>query len=424
MTETSPDSASAPPPLSACRLCGCPELTGFLSLGRMPLANALLAPAHLAQPEALYPLDVVLCPRCTLVQITETVAPEELFRDYPYFSSVSETMVRHAEALVKHLKGLRPLDGHSLVVEVGSNDGYLLRSYHAGGIPVLGIEPAANIAREARARGIQTVCDFFDRGLAERLRRAGCQADLLHAHNVLAHVPDVNGFVDGLRSLLKADGLAVIEVPYVKDLIDRCEFDTIYHEHLCYFSMTALHHLFRLHRLVIQDVERLPIHGGSLRLFVTVQDGPRAWGRPRSRVEELLAEEAAWGAGRLEVYEAFARRVRGVRERLRQLLTGLRRQGKRLAAYGAAAKGSVLLNYVGIGPDLLDFVVDRSPHKQGRYIPGVRVPIYPPPHLLDAMPDYVLVLVWNILDEVVRQQEGYRRRGGRFIVPIPEATIV
>lgn len=406
-----------------CRSCGQGGLQPILSLGAMPLANSLLPDLQSAASEEKFPLELVFCPDCALVQITETIAPEKLFREYVYFSSFSDTMLRHAQNLVEELIAARRLGAASLVVEIASNDGYLLQYYRQAGVPVLGIEPALNIARVAQEeRGIPTLAEFFGLDLAERLRDEGKQADVIHAHNVLAHVADLNGFVEGIRTLLKADGVAVIEVPYVKEMIDHCEFDTIYHEHLCYFSLTALDRLFRRHGMFIRDVKRVPIHGGSLQIHAVRTSNSEA--EIQRRVTDLLAEEAQWGVGEFDFYRGFAQRVEALKAALVGHLKVLKQQGKRLAAYGASAKGCILLNYFGIGSDLLDFVVDRSIYKQGQYMPGVHLPIYPPEKLLTEMPDQVLLLVWNFAEEVLAQQSEYLKRGGHFIIPIPEIEVV
>ena len=406
-----------------CRSCGGSDLRPVLDLGQTPLANALLTADQLGRPEPFYPLELFFCADCTLLQISETVPPEQLFREYVYLSSFSTTMLRHAKTLVSEVIPRQRLDQNSLVVEIASNDGYLLQYYQQAGIPVLGIEPALNIARVAREeRGIDTITEFFGIDTARTLVANGRRADVIHAHNVLAHVADLNGFAGGLRVLLKDDGVAVIEVPYAKELIERVEFDTIYHEHLCYFSLTALYLLLRRHGLSIVDVSTMPIHGGTLRIFAA--PNPVADRSKRSNaVEQLLQEEAAW-ASDYRFYQSFAARVAKLRDELRALLIELKTQHQRIAAYGASAKGSTLLNYCGIGTELLDFAVDRSTVKQGRYMPGVHVPISAPEKLLEQMPSHVLLLTWNFADEILDQQKEYRARGGRFIIPVPEAKIV
>jgi hypothetical protein len=405
----------------ACRSCGSAAVDSVLSLGRTPLANALMSAEQLLELEESYPLELVFCPACSLVQITETVSPEKLFREYLYFSSFSDTMLSHAHDIVERMVQTKALGSDSLAVEIASNDGYLLQYYKQAGVPVLGIEPALNVARVAReTRGIRTISEFFNFDTAQQLAAAGECADIIHANNVLAHVADLNGFVRGLAVMLKDAGVAVLEVPYIKDLIDRCEFDTIYHEHLCYFSLTALRKLFERHGLVIQRAERLPIHGGSLRVFV----GKTAGDPEDSTTTELLQEEAGWGVGTLEFYRGFARRVEELKTSLRDLLFDLKGRQQRVAAYGAAAKGSTLLNYFQLGREVLDFVVDRNTHKQGLYMPGVRLPIHAPAKLLEEMPSYVVLLTWNFADEILEQQREYRQRGGRFIIPIPELRVV
>jgi len=404
-----------------CRSCGSITLEPVLDLGDMPLANSVLTGAELARPEPRHPLEVLFCPACALVQIGATVPPEEMFSDYAYFSSYSTTAVERAGALVASLVESQRLGPDSLAVEVASNDGYLLRHYVSRGVPVLGIDPAANVVAAAEAVGVPTLCRFFGPDLAEELRASGLRADVLHANNVLAHVPDVNGFASAIERVLADGGVAVVETPYVRDLVERVEFDTVYHEHVFYYSLTSLTALFERNGLQVVDVERIPIHGGSLR--VSLEPGASA-GPAAAAVDELLDEERRLGLARYPYYAEFGGRVAELVERLQILLRDLKSSGASIAAYGAAAKGTILLNTLGVGVETLDFVADRNPHKHGLHMPGVHVPIVPPERLAQDMPDFVLLLAWNFADEVLAQQARYRRRGGRFILPVPEPVIV
>jgi SAM-dependent methyltransferase len=390
-----------------------------LAFGDMPLSDGIVNDEQRRAGEHLYSLTVVFCRDCCLMQILETVEPEILFgADYPYYSSFSDSLLQHSRENAFALIERKKLNANSLVVELASNDGYLLKNFQERGIAVLGIDPAPGPAAAAEKIGVPTICDFFTAEMARKLRGEGQRADVVIGNNVMAHIPDLNDFVEGISILLKEDGICVIENPYVKDLIESCEFDTIYHEHQCYHSVTAVSQLFARHGMTLFHVEHLPIHGGSLRYF----GGP---GRePDETVKGYLADEIASGLTSFEYYRDFGARASAIKQELVRVVTELKASGKRIAAYGAAAKGSTMLNYTGIDHRYLDFVVDRNVHKQGLYMPGVGVKIREPEALLTEMPDYVLILAWNFKDEILKQQAEYSRRGGSWIVPIPFPAIL
>jgi SAM-dependent methyltransferase len=405
--------------ITNCRSCGCDGLRVILDLGFQPIANALLSEEELRVPEAKFPLAVALCPACALLQVTETVPAEILYRrDYPYFSSASPAMLRHSAEHVEALVSRYQLGPLSFVVEVASNDGYLLRNFVERGIHCLGIDPADGPVAQANSIGVPTIHDFFGSRCAEQLASEGKLADVAIANNVVAHVDDINDFVAGFARLLKPTGIAVFEFAYALDMIRHCEFDTIYHEHLFYHTLHGLTPLFKRHGLHLNDVERLPIHGGSLRLTVSRKPGRS------ERLDALFAHEAELGVDKVSFYDDFADRVRALRDALAELLVAERTKGKRIACYGAAAKGATLVNYLGLGEGFFDFVVDANPYKQGKYLPGQHIPIRHPDQLVADQPDYVLLLVWNFAGEVMRQQPLYRERGGSFIIPVPEPRIM
>lgn len=384
----------------------------------MPLANAFLSDARIAEDR--YPLDLVRCRACGLVQITETIDPELLFRDYAYFSSYSETFVNHARAFARRATCDLGLGRESLVVEAASNDGYLLQFFVQEGIPVLGIEPAYGVAREAESRGVDTLPAFLTPGLARSIIHSRGTADLVVANNVMAHVADPGGFVESLKILAGDNGVVSIEVPYLRDLLERLEFDTIYHEHLCYFSLTSLAKMLERNGLRVWHVERLPVHGGSLRVLASSDETREA----STSVGVLIEEEQQWGVNSHDPYGAFADGVRRLRASIHEMVTELAASGATIAGYGAAAKATVMTNFCDLDSGLIEFVVDRNPHKQGKLVPGSRIPIREPEALVHARPDYCILFAWNVADEVIAQQASYRAAGGRFIIPIPEPRIV
>jgi SAM-dependent methyltransferase len=406
----------------SCRFCGTRLRHTFVDLGMSPLCQTHIAPEQLNHMEPFYPLHAYVCHECFLVQLDEYVAPGEIFTEYAYFSSYSDSWVEHArryaEAMTRRL-GLGP---QSRVVEIASNDGYLLQHFVRLGIPVLGVEPAANVAKVAREKGIPTTVRFFGRNTAREIAAETGKADLLLGNNVLAHVPGLNDFVAGMKVLLNARGVITMEFPHLYRLMERNQFDTIYHEHFSYFSFFTVEKVFAAHGLTLFDVEEIETHGGSLRIFARHADNDALPVEPR--VVALRQRELNEGFAGLETYAAFAERVRESKRAILEFLIGAKRGGKTIAGYGAPGKGNTLLNYCGIRQDFLDYTVDRSPYKQGKYTPGTRIPILAPERIRETRPDYVFILPWNLTDEIVAQMAYIREWGGKFVVPIPTVKVV
>ncbi|MEM9340959.1 MAG: class I SAM-dependent methyltransferase [Bacteroidota bacterium] len=402
-----------------CRSCKSTNLTELIHFGNTPLSDRLLKNPPVNGEEVKVPLTLVLCKECSLVQITEEVDPVELFqRDYPYYSSVSKSLMAHFKKSAEDIIESKQLDESNFVVEAASNDGYMLQHFHNNGVKVLGVDPAEGPAGVAEVKGIPTIVDFFGAELAETIVDEHGKADVVLGNNVLAHVPDLNGFVKGIKTLLKDDGVAVIEAPYLLDLIDHCEFDTIYHQHLCYFSVTALQDLFNRHGLYLNDVKHQTIHGGTLRMFI------ETFKNPSDNLLVYTAKEKELNVHSPECYEAFVKRVNTLKDELIQTLTQLKSEGKKIVGYGAAAKANTLMSYFGINSDHLDYIADLSQYKQGLYFSGNHLPIVPPDKLLEDQPDYALILAWNFSNEIMKQQSEFKSKGGKFIVPIPEVKIV
>lgn len=409
-------------PTVNCRFCGTPLVHEFVDLGMSPLCESYVSREQLDCMEAFYPLRVLVCHSCFLVQIREYVAAEDIYSDYAYFSSYSTSWLEHARQYTEQMIARFGLTSQNQVVEIASNDGYLLQYFVQHGIPALGIEPAANVAEVAREKGIETVVRFFGRDAADDLVREGIQADLLLGNNVLAHVPDLNGFVTGLKRLLADQGVITMEFPHLMRLIDENQFDTIYHEHFSYLSFLVVCRIFQKHGLTVFDVEELTTHGGSLRIYARHQQDHS---KPvTAAVNELQTREQEAGYDRIETYLQFRVKVEATKRALLQFLIGAKDTGQQVVGYGAPGKGNTLLNYCGIRTDFLDYTVDRSPHKQGKYLPGTRIPIFPPERIEQTHPDYVVILPWNLKEEIITQLAVIREWGGRFVIPIPELCVL
>jgi 2-polyprenyl-3-methyl-5-hydroxy-6-metoxy-1,4-benzoquinol methylase len=405
----------------ACRFCAAPLTHRFADLGQSPLSNRYLRADQLAEMEPFYPLTVYVCAECYLVQLPPVATPEHIFADYAYFSSYSDTWLAHARRYCETMIDRFDLGSGTPVVEIASNDGYLLQYFLAAGVPVLGVEPAANVAAVAREKGITTIVRFFGAGTARELVAEGRGARLLLGNNVLAHVPDLNDFVEGLRILLLPDGVITMEFPHLVRLMQSNQFDTIYHEHFSYFSLLTARRVFAAHHLTIVDVEELPTHGGSLRIYARHAAEGHGTNAAVARMEAL---ERAYGLERLDTYARFSEEVRETKRCLLAFLIAAKNAGQTVAAYGAPAKGNTLLNYCGIRTDFVDYTVDRSPHKQGLFLPGTHIPIHAPERLRVTRPDYVIILPWNLKEEIIAQMAEVREWGGKFVVPIPRVEII
>ena len=405
-----------------CRFCGADLQQTFVDLGMSPLCETYPAPTDLNRGEVYYPLHVYVCGKCFLVQLDEYETPENIFGDYAYFSSYSDSWLKHADNYCASMKARFGLDEESFVVEVASNDGYLLQYFVQRNVPVLGIEPAANVAKVAVEKGVPTLVKFFGTNLAQELVSEGRSADLVLGNNVLAQVPDLNDFVEGLKCLLKPEGVLTLEFPHLLKLIEHNEFDTIYHEHFSYFSLLTTVSLMEAHGLKVFDVEELLSHGGSLRVFACRTEAKTHTVEPS--VAHVIEDEEKADLGEVDGYKTFARRVKETKLALLDFLLQAAREGKSVAGYGAPGKSATLLHYCGIGKDLIEYTVDRSPYKQGRFLPGTHIPIHHPDRIRETKPDYVLILPWNLQNEIMKQLHYIREWGGQFVVPIPTATIL
>ncbi|HEY1790298.1 MAG TPA: class I SAM-dependent methyltransferase [Verrucomicrobiae bacterium] len=405
-----------------CLFCAGPLTHTFVDLGMSPLCESYLTSEQLNQMEAFYPLHVRVCDQCFLVQLQQYVSPEHIFTEYAYFSSFSDTWLAHARDYVDMIAERLKLGKESMVIELASNDGYLLQNFVKKGIPALGVEPAANVAKVAVEKGVPTLVIFFGRQTAEKMVASGKKADLIIGNNVLAQVPDLNDFVGGISILLKPQGVATLEFPHLVKLMEQNQFDTIYHEHFSYFSLLAVEKIFAAHGMVLFDVEELPTHGGSIRIYARhINDSSKP---VSARLVDLRNRELAAALNQMNTYSSFAEQVKATKRNLLEFLIQARRAGSKVAGYGAPGKGNTLLNYCGIRRDFLDFTVDRNPYKQGKFLPGTHIPIYPVEKIDEARPDYLLILPWNFKDEIIRQMARIRDWGGKFVVPIPNVQVV
>ncbi len=405
----------------ACRACGAPLTRTMVDLGVQPPSNYYLRPQDLGRAEPFYPLHALVCDDCLLVQVEDVQTPEQLFSDYAYFSSYSDSWLKHAERYVEKMIDRFGFDGGSQVVEIASNDGYLLQYFARRGVPVLGVEPAANVAKVAEKKGIPSLVRFFGIETARYLVEQGKSADLLLGNNVLAHVPDLNDFIGGIKVALAPNGVLTMEFPHLLQLISLNQFDTIYHEHFSYFSLLAVEKAFLRHGIRLFDVEELPTHGGSLRIFGCHADATH---KTEATVAALKAREIAAGLDKAATYEGFAEQVKRTKRELLKFLVAAKDAGKHVVGYGAPAKGNTLLNYCGVRGDFLDYTVDASPHKQGLYLPGTHIPVHAPEKIFETKPDYVLILPWNIKDEIIEKMSGIKTWGGKFVVPIPAVKVL
>ncbi len=407
---------------STCRFCSAPLEHLFADLGMTPLANSYLKPEHLKKMEPFYPLQAYVCGKCFLVQLEEFESPEHIFGDYAYFSSYSDFFLEHAKAYVHAMIERFMYNSDSFVVELASNDGYLLKNFIERKIPVLGIEPAANVAEVAQKAGIPSLVRFFGKQLASELVRDNKYADLIIGNNVLAHVPDLNDFVGGMKLLLKPGGVITMEFPHLMRLVDNNQFDTIYHEHFSYFSFITVAAVFEHHGLRIFDIDEIMTHGGSLRIYAKHIDDPQ--NTETKKVRELRQREETAGYTGLELYFKFGEKIKRTKRNILEFLTKVKKDGGSIVAYGAPAKGNTLLNYCGIRTDFIEYTVDRSPHKQGSYLPGTRIPVRHPDAIAATKPDFIFLLAWNLKDEIMKQLEYIREWGGKFVIPIPEVKVV